>query len=130
MKISPLFVGVVAIALSYYFYLKRSDLPKKMAKTFKIPYKISLNKWYFDEIYEAALVVPAKKIGDFLWRVVDVKIIDRFGPNGVVSFCANLSKKVSKLQTGFIYHYATWMVVGCVLIISYLLFSLKQFILL
>jgi NADH-quinone oxidoreductase subunit L len=127
-KISPLLVGVIAIALAYLFYLKYTNLPQKFANIFKIPYKISLNKWYFDEIYDAIFVKPAKKIGDFLWRSVDVKIIDRFGPNGVTAFCAKISGKVSKLQTGYVYHYATWMVVGCIIIIFFLIASLKQFI--
>lgn len=129
-KISPLLVGVIAISLAYLFYLKHTDLPKKFAGIFKIPYEISLNKWYFDEIYDEIFVKPAKKIGDFLWRSVDIKIIDRFGPNGVTAFCAKIAGKVSKLQTGYVYHYATWMVVGCIIIILFLITSLKQFILL
>jgi NADH-quinone oxidoreductase subunit L len=124
-KLSPLLVGVVAIALSYFFYIKRTDLPAKMAAIFKIPYKISFNKWYFDEIYDAVFVKPTKKIGDFLWRFIDVKIIDKLGPNGVADICKFMSIKVAKLQTGFLYHYATWMIVGCVVIISFLIFALK-----
>lgn len=124
-KISPLLVGVVAIALSYFLYMKRTDLPAKIAQKFNIFYKISHNKWYFDEIYEFLLVKPMKKIGDFLWRSVDVKIIDRFGPNGVADFCKAMSGKVANLQTGFLYHYATWMVIGCVVIISFLLYALR-----
>jgi NADH-quinone oxidoreductase subunit L len=97
-KISPLLVGVIAIALAYLFYLKYTNLPQKFANIFKIPYKISLNKWYFDEIYDAIFVKPAKKIGDFLWRSVDVKIIDRFGPNGVTAFCAKISGKILEAE--------------------------------
>lgn len=127
-KISPLIVGIIAITLSYYLYIKRIDLPKKLAETFKIPYKISFNKWYFDEIYEVVLVAPTKKIGDFFWKSIDIKIIDRFGPNGVADFCGKMSQKIAKLQTGYIYHYATWMIIGCITIIMFLLFSLKQLI--
>ncbi len=129
-KISPLLVGIIAIALAYFFYLKRTDLPAKMAQIFKIPYKISLNKWYFDEIYEAALVAPTKKIGDILWRVVDMKIIDKFGPNGISLLCKNMSTRIAKLQTGYLFHYATWMVLGCVIIIFFLIIALKKLIIL
>ncbi len=128
-KLSPLLVGIVAISLSYLFYIKKTNLPEKMANLFKIPYKISFNKWYFDEIYEAILVKPIKKIGDFFSKIIDVKIIDGFGPNLTVILSKFMSVKVAKLQTGFLFHYATWMVVGLVVIISFLIFALKGLIL-
>lgn len=127
-KLSPLLVGIVAIALSYIFYIKKTDLPQKLSQKLSIFYKISFNKWYFDEIYDLILVKPTKKIGDILWRFIDVKIIDRFGPNGFADFCKIMSSRVVKLQTGFLFHYATWMVIGSIVVISFLLFALKDLI--
>lgn len=124
-KISPLIVGVVAIALAYVFYLVKTDLPKKLADGFKTGYKISLNKWYFDEIYEAVFVRPTKKIGDFLWRIIDVKFVDGM-PNGAVAICRLLSNRVSKLQTGYIYNYSFWMLIGVIAISFFLISSFKQ----
>ncbi len=129
-KISPLLVGVVAIALAYFLYLKRPYLPEKLARIFKIFYKISYNKWYFDEIYEAILVKPTKKLGLFLWKIFDVKIVDNGGPNSAAEFCREMSVRVSKLQTGYLYHYATWMVIGCITIIFFLIISLKEMLIL
>jgi len=124
-KISPLIVGVVAIALAYVLYLVKTDLPKKLANGFKTGYKISLNKWYFDEIYEAVFVRPTKKIGDFLWRIIDVKFVDGV-PNGAVAICRLLSNRVSKLQTGYIYNYSFWMLIGVIAISFFLISSFKQ----
>ncbi len=127
-KNAPLILGVVAIALAYLFYLVKTDIPQKLARTFKKLYALSFNKWYFDEIYEVALVAPVKKLGYFLWRVIDVKIIDGAGPNGAAAFCREMAQKVSKLQTGFIYDYCTWILVGCVVIIFIFISSLHSLI--
>jgi len=127
-KISPLIVGVVAIALAYVFYLKKTDWPKKLANAVKPLYKLSLNKWYFDEIYEALLIKPTKKAGDFLWRIIDMKIVDGL-PNGAAAFCKVMSTKVSKLQTGYIFNYAMWMILGLIAIGFFLISSFKQLIL-
>lgn len=126
-KNAPLILGVLAIALAYILYLVKTNIPQKLAQTFKPLYNISFNKWYFDEIYETALVVPAKKLGNFLWRFVDIKIVDG-GPNGVVAFCREMAKKTSKLQTGFLYDYCAWIAIGCVVIIFLFITSLRSLI--
>ncbi len=124
-KISPLLVGIVAIALAYIFYLKKTDLPQKLAKATKPIYRLLLNKWYFDEIYEMALVKPTKKLGDFLWKFFDMKIVDGV-PNGLAALCRVMSGRISKLQTGYLYSYSTWMVLGVVIAVFFLISSFKQ----
>ena len=122
---APLILGIIAIFLAYIFYVKKTNLPKKLAETFKIAYKISFNKWYFDEIYEAVLVKPTKSFGNFLWKIIDMKIVDG-GPNGAALFCKTMAKKVGQMQTGLIYNYALWMVLGLITILFFLITSLKQ----
>ncbi len=123
-KISPLIVGAVAIALAYLFYLVKTDLPAKLANSLKPLYKLSLNKWYFDEIYDCIFVRPTKKIGDFLWRIIDIKFVDGM-PNGLVTLCKKASSYTSKLQTGFVYNYALAIVLGVVILALFLVSSLK-----
>lgn len=124
-KISPLIVGVVAIALAYVFYLVKKDWPAKLANALKPLYKLSSNKWYFDEIYEVILVKPTKKLGDFLWKIIDMKIVDGL-PNGAAAFCKVMAGRVSKLQTGYLYSYSMWMVLGLVSLLLFLILSFKQ----
>jgi NADH-quinone oxidoreductase subunit L len=128
-KIAPIIVGIIAIVLAYVFYLKKTNLPQKLAQSLKTLYKLSLNKWYFDEIYEAILVKPSKKLGDFLWRVIDMKFVDGL-PNGVAFFCGFMSKKVSKLQSGYLYNYALWMVLGLIFITFFLISTFKNLLIL
>lgn len=125
-KFLPLIVGIIAIILAYIFYLKKTNLPKIFAEKFKLAYRISFNKWYFDEIYEAALVVPIKRFGNFLWKIIDAKIIDGFGPNAAAAFCRFMAAKTSKLQTGYIYNYCLWMVLGLVVVSFFLISSFKE----
>jgi len=127
-KISPLIVGVVAIALAYIFYLVKKDWPAKLANALKPLYKLSLNKWYFDEIYDMILVKPTKKLGDFLWKIIDMKIVDGL-PNGAAAFCKIMAGRVSKLQTGYLYNYSMWMVLGLISLLLFLILSFKQLLL-
>lgn len=126
-KNAPLILGVVAIALAYIFYLVKTDIPQKLARSFKSLYALSFNKWYFDEIYEAVLVSPTKKLGNLLWRFFDVKVVDG-GPNGAVAFCRKMAQKISNLQTGLIYDYCAWIAVGCIIIIFLFISSLRSLI--
>jgi NADH-quinone oxidoreductase subunit L len=114
-KIAPMLVGVIAIALAFVFYIKKPQLPNALAKRFPRLYNLSYNKWYFDEFYENALINPTKKLGNFLWKIVDIKIVDGI-PNGAVAICRLASRGISKIQTGLVYHYATWMILGLVII--------------
>ncbi len=124
-KLSPMIVGVVAIALAYLFYIKKTNLPQKLANAAPLLYKISYNKWYFDEIYDCIFVKPIKKIGDFFWKIIDTKFVDGM-PNSAAAFSRFMSARVSKLQTGYLYNYALWMALGVVVILFFLISAIKN----
>lgn len=123
-KFSPLIVGAAAIILAYVFYIKKTDLPGRLANKLKLLYLLSFNKWYFDEIYEFAFVSPAKRFGNILWRIVDMKLVDAI-PNGAAAFCRTMAGRISKLQTGYLYSYSLLMVLGVIVILFFLIFSLN-----
>ena len=75
-------------------------------------YNFLVNKWYFDELYDFIFIQSSKKIGLFFWKTIDVKIIDKFGPDGLSLLIKNLSLKASKFQSGFIYQYAFMILIG------------------
>ena len=64
---------------------------------------------------------PLKKLGKFFWKIIDIKIIDRFGPDGISLLIKNLSLKASKFQSGFIYQYAFIMLLGFSALLTYLI---------
>jgi NADH-quinone oxidoreductase subunit L len=114
-KIAPMIVGVLAILLSYIFYIAKPNIPNILAKKFPRLYKLSYNKWYFDEFYQNVLIDPLKKFSKFLWKFFDVRIIDGV-PNGAVYICRLAAIGVSKIHSGLVYHYATFMALGLAII--------------
>jgi NADH-quinone oxidoreductase subunit L len=126
-KYLPIIIGVIAISLAYVFYILKTSWPKKLSKSFRLFYNISLNKWYFDEIYEAIFVKPTRVLGNFLSKFFDIKIIDNMGPNGAAKLCKLAANKISKLQTGYIYDYSLAMILGVVFAILYLMISFSNY---
>lgn len=119
-KLSPFFAMLFGFILSWYMYIRRPDLPAKLAENQWPLYNFLLNKWYFDELYDAIFVRPAKSLGRFLWTRGDVGIIDG-GINGlalgIVPFFTRLA---GRLQSGYIFTYAFSMVIGLVVLITWM----------
>ena len=114
---------IITIPISYYLFIKNQKILKKLIIDFKFLYNFSLNKWYFDEIYNFIFVNPIKKIGIFLWKSGDVRTIDRFGPDGVSKIIKALSLKAVEFQNGYLYHYAFVMLVGLSILLTYLILN-------
>ncbi|MGH8734233.1 MAG: hypothetical protein ACREVB_11165, partial [Burkholderiales bacterium] len=122
-KLAPLVVGIAGIALAYIFYMFKTDIPGKLAGAMGGLYRFLLNKWYFDELFEATLVEPAKKLGFGLWKGGDGKIIDGLGPDGIASVSQDVAKQATRLQSGYVYHYAFAMLIGVVILITWYMFG-------
>jgi NADH-quinone oxidoreductase subunit L len=120
-ELAPLVVGLAGIAVAYLFYIARPDMPAALAQRARGLYLFLLNKWYFDELYDAIFVRPAKLIGYALWKGGDGAVIDRLGPDGVSALTRDLSRRTSRLQSGYVYHYAFAMLIGVVLLVSWYL---------
>lgn len=121
-KLLPMILGVLATALAYLFYVIKPKFPEKIAKVAPVLYKISFNKWYFDEIYDKIFVQSIKKLGTKLWQFWDVKIVDGI-PNGLAFLTKTSSDQTGKVQTGYIFHYLIAMALGVVGILFYLIRS-------
>ncbi len=117
---TPILV-VISIPIAYYLFVKNKELVKKIADVNKPLYKFLLNKWYFDEIYEVLFITPSKKVGLFLWKFFDIKIIDGLGPDGISALIKKCSIKANKFQSGFIYQYAFVMLLGFSALLTFLI---------
>ena len=111
-KLAPIVVGAIGIGLAWYMYIVRTDLPAMLAAKLRPLYLFLYNKWYFDELYDRIFVRPAMYLGRELWREGDGTIIDGLGPDGIAAVTRNLAAKASRLQTGYVYHYAFAMLIG------------------
>ncbi len=112
---------ILSIPLAYYLFVKNRNLPERLASINKPLYQFLLNKWYFDELYDVLFVKPSKKLGLFLWKFFDLKIIDGFGPDGISSIIKKFSVKANKFQSGYIYQYAFVMLLGFSALLTFLI---------
>ena len=119
----PTVMMVIGFAIAWYFYIKRPDVPVQLARDHDVLYRFLLNKWYFDELYDAIFVRPAKWIGRALWKGGDGWLIDGFGPDGVSARVLDVTRGVMRMQTGYLYHYAFAMLIGAALFITWFMFS-------
>ena len=112
---------LISIPIAYYLFVKNKELPNQFAQLNKPLYNFLVNKWYFDELYNILFIQSSKKIGLFFWKSIDVKIIDKFGPDGISSLIKTLSIKASKFQSGFIYQYAFMILIGFSALLTFLI---------
>jgi NADH-quinone oxidoreductase subunit L len=110
----PVIVAIAGLLVAWWFYIRRPELPKKLAESMHAPYVILYNKYYVDEIYNALFVAPLLFISKYiLWHLIDEGVID-----GIVNGSASLARasggKLRELQSGNARSYASWVVLGAV----------------
>jgi NADH-quinone oxidoreductase subunit L len=110
----PLVCGLAGLGTAFVFYIVNPQIPVRLAQQFRVVYLFLLNKWYFDELYDLVVVHPAMAIGDGLWKGGDGTVIDGLGPNGISALTRDLARQASRLQSGYLYHYAFVMLIGLV----------------
>ena len=120
-KYLPIFLAILGILCAYLFYVLNPNLPKILSTKFSLIYNLFFNKWYFDELYDYLFVKSFIKFGNYFWKKGDEGTIDRFGPNGISNLVKNISSKSIIIQSGYIYHYAFAMLIGLVVLITWLL---------
>jgi len=121
-KAAPFLALVIGLGLSYLFYMQRPDLKERFVAAVRPIHTFFYNKWYFDELYDAVFVRPAKTLGRALWHGFDQGVIDRYGPDGIAASALATTRRAIRLQTGFLYHYAFAMLIGVAALVSWYLF--------
>jgi NADH-quinone oxidoreductase subunit L len=116
----PSVVGFLGIALAYIFYMRDPKLPVRLAEKLPALYRFLMNKWYFDELYDVAFVRTAKRLGLFFWKRGDGMLIDGVAVNGSARLSERLGGLVRRMQTGYLYHYAFAMLIGLLVLASWL----------
>ena len=121
-------IGAVAIAgagalLAWYLYVRRPELPVKLAASLSTFYRLLLNKYYVDEIYDWAIVRPTVWLSDrVLFRLIDAGLIDSVLVDGSARTVWTVADgALKRIQTGFPQSYLFLMIVGAAAIVGYLL---------
>lgn len=112
--------GAIGIFLAWKMYIKKPEMPKNIMERFPTLYKLSLNKYYVDEIYDFLIVKPALLLSrNFILNFFDIGIIDKV-VNGVPKLIGQLSGSMRKMQDGLVSHYLAYMCGGAVFIIIWM----------
>ncbi|MFI5354651.1 MAG: NADH-quinone oxidoreductase subunit L [Desulfobaccales bacterium] len=113
-------IAGVGIFIAYKCYMKVPDLPARITAKFPVLYEYIYNKYFIDQLYDAAVVEPIKNGSDFLWHGVDETVIDGT-VNGSAGIVAWFSSHLRKLETGFVQNYALAILAGVVIVTGYLI---------
>ncbi|HEY8118107.1 MAG TPA: NADH-quinone oxidoreductase subunit L [Methylophilaceae bacterium] len=116
---APFILAATGVGLSWFFYMKRPDIPDAIKTRFIGIYNILDNKYGFDSFNEKIFAGGSRFIGGKLWQVGDVKLIDGLMVNGTARLIGRISGIIRHLQSGLIYHYAFAMIIGAFLMLTW-----------
>ncbi|NDV12001.1 NADH-quinone oxidoreductase subunit L [Crenobacter caeni] len=114
----PFWLAFAGVALSWFFYMKAPQIPAKIKETFAPVHRLLENKYYLDELYFAVFAKGSRALGTFFWKICDMLLIDGLIVNGSAALVGKLAQKARRLQTGFIYSYATTMIIGILVLVT------------
>ena len=114
----PLIIIIFGIIISYLIYFSFDNFIPVIKNRLRIVHNFFKNKWYVDELYQKTFVFVAFYLGKGFWKSVDRDLIDNLGPNGMSKFVSSIGLMVSKMQSGYLYHYVLSIIIGLTLLIS------------
>jgi NADH-quinone oxidoreductase subunit L len=115
----PVYLALFGVFLAWLFYVKRPDLPGKVATTFAPLYKLFANKFYVDELYQWLFAGGSVGLGKALWKFGDTGLIDGLLVNGSARFVGYVSSVVRNIQSGYLYWYAFSMIIGLAALLAW-----------
>jgi NADH-quinone oxidoreductase subunit L len=118
---APLWLAMAGIATAFALYMKKKDLPKRVAQALGPLYALVERKYGFDELYSTLIAGGARLIGRGFWRGGDQTIIDGLMVNGSARVVGWFSGVVRLFQTGFVYQYAFTMLIGVLILAFWML---------
>ena len=114
-------LAVIGVGIGWFVWLKRRDIADAAARNLSGVHTVLMNKYYVDELYDAAIVQPIKVIStEGLWRGFDVKVVDG-AVNGAAAIVSASAATLRRLQNGSVRTYAESIFVGVLLILGYYL---------
>ncbi len=118
-KWSATIAMVLGFAAAWQMYIRDPAAPRRLAEQNPGLYQFLLNKWYFDELYDRIFVKPALYIGNALWKGFDDWLVDKTLTEGLGARVRDVTNRVVKLQSGYLYHYAFAMLIGIAALLTW-----------
>ena len=118
LQAAPFWLALAGLVTAWYLYIRRPDLPGRIASAFGGLYRLLSNKYYLDDINQAIFAGGARRLGTLLWKAGDVAIIDGFFVNGAARLVGFFSGVMRHFQSGYVYHYAFMMIIGLFVLLT------------
>ncbi|MBZ0073065.1 MAG: NADH-quinone oxidoreductase subunit L [Gammaproteobacteria bacterium] len=118
----PFWLAMGGLITAWYVYIKNPALADKARDKAGFVYELLINKYYADDFNRAVFTGGARGIGQLLWRIGDVVIIDGLVVNGSARMVGWFAGVARRVQTGYLYTYAFAMILGLLAMLSWLLF--------
>ena len=118
---APFWLALAGFGTAWVFFLKRPQLADAAAQRFGWLHRLLLEKYYFDWFNEHIVAKLARGIGLGLWKGGDQGLIDGVMVNGTANSVGRLGGVVRRVQNGYLYSYAFWMVIGLAALLGWFL---------
>ena len=115
---APFWLALAGIASAWYLYIRRPELPEAIARRLAGVHRVLVNKYYFDDLYQAVFAGGARLLGGGLWRIGEERVIDGFFVNGPARVIGWFAGVIRHFQSGFVYHYAFMMIIGVFVLLT------------
>jgi NADH-quinone oxidoreductase subunit L len=116
-------IGIAGIALAYRIWVLAPKTATAVRERFAPLYQLFVNKWYFDELIDYAIVRPALWFGQVVENIFDRELVTTGLTDGTVAVVGAVSAAVRRAQTGFVRYYVALMLLGISGVLIYLLAS-------
>ena len=116
----PFWLAMAGVALSWFLYLRRPELPARIRDATRPLYNLLDQKYYMDRFNDWFFAGGARALGGGLWRFGDVGVIDGVLVNGSAKLVGWVAGVARKVQSGFVYHYAFMMIIGVFVLMTWL----------
>lgn len=114
-------IALLGIGIATFIWLRRREIADAMAARFAPIYRLLLNKYYVDEVYDATVVQPIRVVSqEGLWRGFDVRVVDG-AVNGAGAIVSASAAVLRRLQSGSVRAYAGSLFVGVIVVLGYYL---------
>ncbi|HEY7803869.1 MAG TPA: NADH-quinone oxidoreductase subunit L, partial [Orrella sp.] len=117
----PFYLAIAGIVIMWYCYVINPKAPAAISKALSFLKPLLDNKYYFDWFNEKVIMPFSRWFGKELWEKVDQGVIDNTLVNGSAKVVAAVAAVSRRLQSGYIYHYAFFMIIGLMALITFIL---------
>ncbi|MEN9391502.1 MAG: hypothetical protein RL017_800 [Pseudomonadota bacterium] len=114
----PVYLALAGILIAWIFHRKQY-LTKRFVNAIRPVYFILERKYFMDDLYINLLAPIGRALGDFFWKIGDMVVIDGLIVNGSAKVVAWYAKVFRRLQSGYVNSYATFMVLGIILLLTF-----------